>query len=257
VFAKIFGQIFDSSIAEDYNCRRMFMDLLVLADETGAVDMTHEAIARRTNVPLEDVKKYITQLCLPDPKSRSKVEEGKRLKLLNENRDWGWQVINYRHYRSLRDKEMMRSYFRDSMRKSRAMKRKHESVKDTGLTGLTTFNDLSQSLTSASASSSSLSVLVQEPFRNWIQFRLGFGRKPKNWKAMFEKQIEWLKQYPDADQVEILNQSIRNGWQGLFPPKRDKNSIQGRPGAEKQESRVDRQYRECLERRAREKQEAA
>ena len=45
MFAKVFGQIFDSSIAEDYNCRRMFMDLLVLADSTGAVDMTPEAIS--------------------------------------------------------------------------------------------------------------------------------------------------------------------------------------------------------------------
>jgi hypothetical protein len=52
VFAKIFGQIFDSSIAEDYNCRRMFMDLLVLADSDGVVDMTQEAIARRA-VPLK------------------------------------------------------------------------------------------------------------------------------------------------------------------------------------------------------------
>src|SRR5882724_3493408 len=105
VFAKVFEQIYDSSIAEDYNCRRMFMDLLVLADPTGCVDMTLEAISRRTNVPFEEVVKYVTQLCQPDPKSRSKMEEGKRLIPMDSKRDWGWLIVNYQHYRKLKDEE--------------------------------------------------------------------------------------------------------------------------------------------------------
>ncbi len=124
MFAKVFGQIFDSSIAEDYNCRRMFMDLLVLADPTGAVDMTHEAISRRTNVPIEEVRKYIDQLCQPDPASRSKLEDGKRLVQLDKHRDWAWQIVNYGHYRKLKDQEALRSYFRDAQRKARAKKKK-------------------------------------------------------------------------------------------------------------------------------------
>lgn len=131
MFAKVFGQIFDSSIAEDYNCRRMFMDLLVLADPTGAVDMTFEAVARRTNVPLEEVRQYITQLCQPDPASRSQLEEGKRLTPLDDSRDWGWQIVNYKHYRNLRDKETLRNYFKQAQRDYRAKKR---GVKDNGLT---------------------------------------------------------------------------------------------------------------------------
>ena len=104
------------------------MDLLVLADETGAVDMTLEAIARRTNVPINEVKNYIDQLCQPDSKSRSQVEEGKRLMPLDSNRDWGWQIVNYHHYRKLRDQETMRLYFRDAQRKYRA-KRKESKEK--------------------------------------------------------------------------------------------------------------------------------
>ena len=111
MFAKVFGQIFDSSIAEDYNCRRMFMDLLVLADSTGAVDMTLEAISRRTNVPIEEVEKYINELCQPDSKSRSKLHEGKRLVPLDDRRDWGWMIVNYQHYRQIKDEEARRLYF--------------------------------------------------------------------------------------------------------------------------------------------------
>jgi len=133
MFAKVFGQIFDSSIAEDYNCRRMFMDLLVLADSTGAVDMTLEAISRRTNVPITEVSKYINELCQPDKLSRSKLHEGKRLIPLDVDREWGWQIVNYGHYRGLRDEEARRTYFRTAQRKYRA---KQKTVKDKGLTSV-------------------------------------------------------------------------------------------------------------------------
>lgn len=101
----------------------MFMDLLVLADMDGVVDMTLEAIARRTNVPIEQVTRCIGYLSQPDPKSRSAYEHGARIKLIDSHRDWGWQIINYAHYRELRDEESRRAYFRDYKRKQRAKKR--------------------------------------------------------------------------------------------------------------------------------------
>ncbi len=127
MFAKVFEQIFDSSIAEDYTVRHMFIDLLILADPTGAVDMTPEAISRRTNVPEDTVKRCIAELCQPDVKSRSPLEDGKRLVPLDSHRDWGWRIVNYHHYRQIRDQEARRSYFRDYQRKRR---RKERSVKD-------------------------------------------------------------------------------------------------------------------------------
>jgi hypothetical protein len=128
MFAKVFGQIFDSSIAEDYNCRRMFMDLLVLADSDGVVDMTHEAISRRTNVPIDEVEKYIGELQQPDQASRSKLEEGRRIVAIDPARGWGWQIVNYRHYRQIRDEEARRSYFRNAKKQQR--KREKANVKD-------------------------------------------------------------------------------------------------------------------------------
>jgi len=122
MFAKIFEQIFDSSIAENYTTRHVFMDLLVLADSEGAVDMTHQAISRRTNVPLEIVQSAITELLAPDPASRSPGNEGRRLEPLEASRQWGWRIINYSHYRSLLDEESRRAYFRDYRRRERAEK---------------------------------------------------------------------------------------------------------------------------------------
>jgi len=86
LYAKIFNQIFDSSLAEDPTMRHMFMDMLVLADPTGQVDMTHEAIARRINVPIEVVRVNISKLCEPDTSSRTTKEDGRRLMPLGAGR---------------------------------------------------------------------------------------------------------------------------------------------------------------------------
>jgi hypothetical protein len=101
MYAKIFEQIFDSSIAEDYKVRLVFEDMLVLARSDGVVDMTHEAISRRTNVPLEMVRQAISDLEKPDGRSRSKALGGARLKRLDKHRDWGWRIVNYHTYRMI------------------------------------------------------------------------------------------------------------------------------------------------------------
>jgi hypothetical protein len=119
MFAKVYSQIFDSSIAENYTVRHVFMDLLVLADSEGVVDMTMHAIARRTNVPQEVIRDAIQVLSEPDPASRSEAEDGRRLALVDTHRDWGWRIINYEHYRKLRDEEGRRAYHRDYMRSYR------------------------------------------------------------------------------------------------------------------------------------------
>src|SRR5438045_3908715 len=96
-YAKIFQQIFDSSIADDWQVRHVFEDLLILANSDGVVDMTREAIARRTNTPLDVVIRAIEHLELPDASSRSKEEGGARLKRLDDHRDWGWWIVNHTH----------------------------------------------------------------------------------------------------------------------------------------------------------------
>lgn len=119
MFAKIFAQIFDSSIAENYELRHFFEDMLKLADKEGVVDMTPEAIARRINAPLERVKWGLEELMKPDPISRTRTHEGRRIVPLEAGRPWGWTIINYVHYRSIQDEEHRRIYFRDAKRNER------------------------------------------------------------------------------------------------------------------------------------------
>lgn len=119
MFVKIFEQILDSSIAENYELRHFFEDLLKLADSSGVVDMTPEAIARRINLPIGKVGPLLSDLMKPDAKSRSPEQDGRRIVPLDSRRDWGWIVVNYEQYRSIRDEEARRAYNRDAKRKER------------------------------------------------------------------------------------------------------------------------------------------
>lgn len=119
MYAKIYESIFDSSIADDYEVRHVFEDLLKLADQDGVVNRTQEAIARRTNVPIEIVKRAIGELEKPDARSQSKECGGRRLVRLDPGRDWGWRIVNHGYYRALRTAEEKRQADRERQRRIR------------------------------------------------------------------------------------------------------------------------------------------
>jgi hypothetical protein len=52
-----------------------------------------------------------------------------------------------------------------------------------------------------------------------MAYRRGLRNQPANIAAMFGEQLAWLGGFPNGVAIEVINQSLRNGWQGLFPPK--------------------------------------
>lgn len=105
LYSRVFLQILDSSISEDFNLRHVFEDFLKLAEyKTGVVDMTREAISRRLNIPIDLLSPMIDKLEQPDPKSRDAEHEGRRIERLDSHRDWGWQILNWAKYDALRSR---------------------------------------------------------------------------------------------------------------------------------------------------------
>ena len=90
MYAKVFSQMYDGSLCTHgpWEALVTFQQMLVLADQEGNVDMTAEAIARRTTIPLNIIKLGIEELLKPDSKSRTPVEEGRRIIPLSSDRDW-------------------------------------------------------------------------------------------------------------------------------------------------------------------------
>jgi len=120
MYAKVFAQIFDSSLREKWQAWVTFVALLVLADENDDVDMTLEALTARTGLPGSVVSEGIAWLEKPDPFSRSPESEGRRIIRLDDHRSWGWHIVNRRKYRSIRDNTERREYFRIHKQQQRA-----------------------------------------------------------------------------------------------------------------------------------------
>jgi hypothetical protein len=138
LYAKIYEQIFDSSIADDWQVRHVFEDMIKLAKHTGVVNMTHSAIASRTRIPLKIVRRAISELEKPDSESQSKEYEGRRIVRLDDGRNWGWFIVNHGYYRKLRDEEHKRASDAERQRKYRETK----SLSKKGVTGVTAHNAL-------------------------------------------------------------------------------------------------------------------
>jgi hypothetical protein len=122
MYAKIFAQIYDGTLCTKgpWQALVTFQQLLVLADKDGHVDMTAAAISRRTTIPLEIIEAGIDALMQDDPDSRTPTENGRRIVPLSGGRNWGWSIVNYKHYRALKREEERKEYHRNYWNEKRS-----------------------------------------------------------------------------------------------------------------------------------------
>lgn len=97
-YGKIFKQIYDGTLVEHWQALITFQQMIVLCSPQGVVDMTAEALSRRTGIPLPILRAGIIVLEAPDPRSRSAKASGARIERLDPHREWGWRLVNHRQY---------------------------------------------------------------------------------------------------------------------------------------------------------------
>jgi len=119
MYGKLFESIYDGTLVEDWQALITFQQMIILCDSDGTLDMTPSAISRRTGIPINHIKYGIEILEKPDPESRTPNENGKRIKRIDEHRDWGWVIINHKKYRDLKTSADRREYMRRYMREKR------------------------------------------------------------------------------------------------------------------------------------------
>ena len=207
MYAKIFRQIFDSSIAENPELRFTLMDLLVLADSDGVVDMTHEAIARTTNRPLEVIRKTLLELEGPDLRSRTSDANGARIKRLDDHRDWGWVIINFDRFRATATDSQYREKTRLRVQKHRQNIRETSDVALRNVTVTKCNARVTPPYASASASASA---------------QKGDARGRMKPPSLDEVKLFCAKAgIPEPDAVWFWNKEEGNGWtNGGKPVKR-------------------------------------
>ena len=105
MYGKLFASMYDGTLYGQWQAIVTLQQMVILADEDGVVDITPPALAAKTSIPLEIIEKGLEQLSQPDKYSRSAAEDGRRIVLVDEDRPWGWSIVNYRHYRDLANRE--------------------------------------------------------------------------------------------------------------------------------------------------------
>lgn len=118
-YGKLWSGITESSLwGGSKEARLLFVTLLAKADSVGFVEAAPSGLARLANLSREEVDAALAELTSPDPESKSKVADGRRVAIV----PMGVCVVNYEEYRKRRDDEERKEYMREYMRTYRAQK---------------------------------------------------------------------------------------------------------------------------------------
>jgi hypothetical protein len=91
-FVIIDAEILNSSIwMESPATKLVWFTLLILCDTEGYVGASVPGLAHQAGVSLEDCRAAVDTLLSPDPHSRTKEHEGRRIEVA----DRGWRIINF------------------------------------------------------------------------------------------------------------------------------------------------------------------
>jgi hypothetical protein len=119
VYAKLFTSIYQGTLRGNSHGLLVFTNLLAHCDKAGVADIHPRAIAEEVGLTVEQVRAALDVLESPDDESRSPEEQGRRIVRIDEHRAWGWRVVNYVKYRSIRNEEDRREQNRESQERYR------------------------------------------------------------------------------------------------------------------------------------------
>ena len=112
-YVKIYGdQLMRSTVWVNTSkeTRLLWITMLAIADKNGLVLASIPGLAKEAGVSIEECEESLKVLSSPDPYSRTKKYEGRRLEVI----DGGFLLLNYRKYREMRTEAQVK----DAMRKA-------------------------------------------------------------------------------------------------------------------------------------------
>ena len=124
-FTKLFSSLVHSTVwREEMHVKVVWVTMLALANRHGDVLASVPGLADASRVSLEQCVDALEKLKAPDPWSRTKEHEGRRVIEV----DGGWRLLNYTKYREIRDADERRIQTREAVRRHRAKKAKPVTV---------------------------------------------------------------------------------------------------------------------------------
>lgn len=121
-YTKLFNSLISSTIwTEDDQTRIVWITILAMADKNGEVQASLPGLARIAGATVEATEQAIGKFLSPDPYSRTKDEEGRRL----EEIDGGWLLINHAKYRKMASKDDEKEKAAERKRRQREREKSH------------------------------------------------------------------------------------------------------------------------------------
>lgn len=182
-YVKLFSSILDSTVWETpLPTKVVWITMLAMSDRDGEVSASVPGLAKRAGVDRLECERALALLLAPDPDSRTKDYDGRRLEVI----DGGWRVLNYEAYRDrasadekrAKDAERQRrKYDRDHGKTSRDLTRPHtESREVTPDHEASPLRSISISPAKASSDPEEMEMAASPPARAVR------SAKPKSWR---------------------------------------------------------------------------
>ena len=123
-FTKLFSSITDSTMwDEPHHVRIVWITMLAMADRNGCIVSSIPGLAHRARVSIAECEQALEVFFAPDPYSRTRDYEGRRIIDLEGG---GWFLLNYEKFREVQDSERVK----ESKRRWAAKRRQQMSTVD-------------------------------------------------------------------------------------------------------------------------------
>jgi len=197
--------------------------MLAMADRYGRISASIPGLAKEAAVSVEACRTAINEFLAPDPDSRTKIAEGRRI----EEIDGGWKLINHAKYRAIRDEEERRLYKTIKQREYRSVDNVDKSGHVSTLVDQNGHNAEAEADTEAKTqeprakATPSLFVLPdwvpREPWEAWLEVRK--KKRAANTVHALDLAVGELERLRDAGEnpAAVLDQSTLKSYTGLFP----------------------------------------
>lgn len=221
-YTPAFESIYTGSLHGQWPTAAVWASLLPLIDSRGRIDMSFQAIATMTGWPIDLLRQGIAKLEEPDADSRSPAEEGRRLVKIDPARSWGWRVVNHGLYKERAREKQRSSDGRNADKVREWRNRQNPDVTRSNpdspdVTSRTLSDSDSDSDTNQKEAATPQVVgLDMQAWKRWETYRRSIN-KPIKSASMLAAQRK-LAGF-GADQSAVVENSIAEGYTGLFPAK--------------------------------------
>lgn len=227
MYGKIFESCFEGSMVGAGPCVFAVWAFTISKTFDSLVEINPRLLAAVIGAPVEEIEKAISYLSSPDPESRNKEHEGRRL---IHQHAFTYFVPSWEKYDAIRNQEERRVYMRQYMKDYR-------KEKITKVNGKKKLAMLAPSATDAATATEEKNPLPPVPvlvsaepspipdslntpefvlaWEEWIKYKK--QKRQKLTTITINRQLSMLSRFPVTEAVAMIDQAMEKGWTGIFP----------------------------------------